>query len=239
MIKAYHATCYDKYKIIKKEGKILPSTHLRQKYSESSLYNLDKLAGDAQFVFLSSPRHIPVKKNETDIYGFVYEAEFLISKYKALVGYDLFGEYVNLVLECASCVAEGLLVKSEIAPYFEDPVAYQKINSCCEAIVQAIDAEDTDALGVSETIEMYKEKVPKLQKKIRREGEEALELLKQDPPDCSLSWWEILVRGNLPVEIAIGEIKKRASNVIQVNHKQHSLTNRSFYLASRRRHMIT
>ena len=208
MIKAYHATCYDKYKTIKKEGKILPSTRLRQEYSESSIYNFDKLAGDTQFVFLSSPKPIPLTENKTEMYGFVYEAELLISEYKALVGYDLFGEYCKLVMGCASCVAEELLVKSEITAYLEDCVAYQKINSYCEAIVQAIDAEDVNALGVSETIEMYKEKVPKLQKKIRREGEEALELLKWEPPDCSLPWWEILVKGSLPIEIAIGEIEK-------------------------------
>ena len=84
MIKAYHATDYDKYKMIKKKGEISPSTRLRQEYSESSSYIYDKLAGDTQFVFLSSPTPVPLEKNKTRIYGFVYDAELLISEYKPL-----------------------------------------------------------------------------------------------------------------------------------------------------------
>ena len=55
---------------------------------------------------------------------------------------------------------------------------------------------------------MFKDKVAKLQRKVRSRGEDALELLKQNPPSWSLDWWEILVKGNLPIEVAIGEIKE-------------------------------
>ena len=221
MVKAYHTTDYDKYMIIKKEGEILPSTRLCQEYSESSIYIYDKFAGDDQFVFLSSPGRIPITSNEVDVYGFVFEAEILILEYKALVGPDLLKKYVELMRVCACDVAEilqqnasgkeglsVLLDENKIIPDFDASDVIQVISFYQELILQAISTDNTSVLGVSDTIEMFKDNVAKLQKKIRSKGKDALELLKQDPPSWSLDWWEILVKDSLPIKIAIGEIKK-------------------------------
>lgn len=214
-MKAYHTTKLESFEKIKQQGGIQPSG--RERKANGGMHYLDVHAKD-RFVFLSSPYFVKRDGIIEKTYGFVYNAEDLILEYNALVGPDLLPEYIKLMHKCAKSFAKdpceddkiGLVAYMENNGITEIPpelFEYADENASYYDIWFGIRESDTNIPAVCDTIDLYENKVLSLQKEKRCPGAKALELLKQDPPSCSLPW-EILVEDSLPLKLAIGEIEK-------------------------------
>lgn len=214
-MKAYHTTKLESFEKIRQQGIIQPSG--REREVDGGMHYLDVYAKDG-YVFLSSPYFIKRDGIKEKTYGFVYNAEKLILEGNALVGVDLLPEYIKLMHECAKSIAEKPKKGDEIglAAYMENEgimqmpqelFEYQDESASYYDIWFGIRRNHTGIPAVCETIKVYKNEVLTLQREKRCKGPKALEVLKQDPPSCSLPW-EILVKGNLSIEIAVGEIKE-------------------------------
>ncbi len=180
---------------------------------DGSLFALDRLAGDAEFVFLSCGSRYRSMREKHLCYGWAFDAQRLVAECGALVGPDLMGDYDDLLDMIIRQIDEELpplpmVGDDEVAGFMammgeSDPglAAYLKERSVSRyhEIDLAVRRGDLGVEGAEEAIGRFCEAVPALQRRLRKGGAEALVALRPG--------MEILVPGELQLELAICTIE--------------------------------
>lgn len=195
-------------------GQLRPRVEERTLGEDGHLQELDRLAGDHQYVFFSVGEHyrLHFEGMEPLCYGFVADAATLINEYGALVGPDLLADYEDLMEQCIAEVAATLppldpISDAELAEFVaiagDDPamLAYVREQSVHRdyEIDMAIRCGDMAEPGAAEAVALFQARVGAIQTKARRSGAEALVMLEPG--------LEILVPGSVPVRTMIGTIE--------------------------------
>ena len=91
------ASVLARYRSIRAGGVLLPRTEEKPLGADGSLFDLDRLAGDNRYVFLSYGARYRDMREPALCYGFLFDAERLIIERGALVGGDMLDHYENLL----------------------------------------------------------------------------------------------------------------------------------------------
>ena len=192
MIQACHYTEEESYHKIKKDG-FLKSVENRLNSSEEIKHNLlpEWILGDREYVFFS------VLNSDMDFagtrgygsFGLIFDAEQLIKEFEGLASIDLQSQYGDL----QEAVAKEVYARHNPAAPPGDEGFYSIFFSLLDRY------EENDA--TIEAIELLDERSATLRSENRVAGDDALALIQQNP-ETDL---EILVKVDVPVEIAIAE----------------------------------
>ena len=174
MADAYYTTDESHYNECLEKGTIVP---IKDWYGKRFCIE-DFLAGDHQYIFMFvNDRYSIFDENGKDqTFGFVLDAESLVTESNALVGPDLINEYRSLINECATLSVE------------QNP-ALKNV----QLIIRGVLAGAVTEPGVSETMLLFRTRVSELQNEHRCQGEAALKLLRESTKPL-----ELLVGGNSP-----------------------------------------
>lgn len=197
---------------IKTDGVLRPYNEDRPVGAQGNIFELDHLAGDSAYVFLSVGVRYREYVEPDAAYGFVFDAQQLIAEHDAIVGVDMLQHYEDLLEQCIAEVAATLpplpmISDAELADFAalagDDPdmLAYVREQSIYRDgdIDMAIRIGDMAEPGAVEAIALFKQRVPALQATYRCAGDAALAALRDGV--------EILVLGVLPLGCAIGTIE--------------------------------
>lgn len=197
---------------IKTDGALRPYNADRPVGAQGNIFELDHLAGDSAYVFLSVGARYREYVEPDAAYGFVFDAERLITEHGAIVGVDMLQHYEDLLEQCIAEVAATLpplpmISDADLADFAalagDDPdmLAYVREQSIYRDgdIDMAIRIGDMAEPGAVEAIALFKQRVSALQATHRCSGEAALAALRKGV--------EILVPGALPLIYAIGTIE--------------------------------
>ena len=180
---------------------------------DGSIFELDVLAGDGQYVFLSyGPRYREVVPTAL-CFGFLFDANTLICQHNALVGPDMANAYDCAIDEAASTVVSLLpplpaAADAEIAEFMQlmgesDPgmAAYiqQQSTSRYHDLCDAIRNNDRSAPGGAQAIDIFLARAQAAQEELRLAWPLAL--------DALVPGVEILVQSPLPLSAAVGVIE--------------------------------
>lgn len=199
-----------RYQRILRSGRLVPRTSAKLLGDDGALRILDRLAGDNRFIFLSyGPRYRDMREAAT-CYGFLFNAEQLITQFDAQVGPDLLGEYEELLDHIVADVDASLPPLSEIsddelaefAALMDESdhalLAYVKEASTSRRhdLETAIALGDWTVDGADVVLERFQAEVGAIQSRFRHSGKAALAALQPG--------LEILVPGQLPLTVAAG-----------------------------------
>lgn len=201
-----------RFAAIRADGALRPYCAERPMGAHGNSFELDHLAGDSGYVFLSvGERYRRYAENGT-AYGFVFDAERLVLECGALVGPDMLHHYEDLMEQCVAEVAATLpplpmISEEELAGFAtlagDDPamLAYVREQSVYRDsdIDMAIRLGDMDEPGATEAVALFQQRAPAMQAQWRKSGDEALAMLEEG--------MEVLVKGSLPLALAIGTIE--------------------------------
>ena len=213
---AEHITNKENFQAIQRDGYIRPRSEPREFGEQGGCFAADWHAQDNQFVFFVPGRHSEFYRTLTysygsEVYGFVFDAEFLILGLKGRVGPDLMTKYDDLMHDCAQAVA------AELGPKPIDEISLQEFLEKHEISVPQMIADmrknegsyyqevldgmlnaDASVPGAMDGLKLFKEQVGEIQEKHRVSGEAALQLLRsgENPIGTPL---EILVPGPVPI----------------------------------------
>lgn len=201
-----------RFAAIRADGALRPYCAERPLGAPGNTFELDHLAGDSDYVFLSvGERYRRYAENGT-AYGFVFDADRLVLECGALVGPDMLEHYEDLMEQCIAAVAATLpplpmISEEELADFAalagDDPamLAYVREQSVCRDsdIDMAIRCGDMDEPGAAEAIALFRQRVPALQAQWRKSGAQALAMLREG--------MEVLVKGSLPLALATAIIE--------------------------------
>lgn len=201
-----------RFAAIKADGVLRPYNAERPVGANGNTFELDHLAGDSAYVFLSVGARYREYVEPDAAYGFVFDARQLITDHGAIVGVDMLQHYEDLLEQCIAEVAATLpplpmITDAELADFAalagDDPamLAYVREQSVYRDgdIDMAIRCGDMTEPGAAEAVALFKRRVPALQAAHRCSGEAALAALRDGV--------EILVPGALPLVYAIGTIE--------------------------------
>lgn len=160
MIDAYYTTDESHYNECIEKGSIVP---VKDWYGKRFCVE-DFLAGDHKYMFMFvNDRYIIFDENgENKTFGFVFNAELLVTEHNALVGPDLLDEYRALLNACATSSVQQ---KPELRNV--------------QLIVRGVLGGAVNEPGVAETMLLFRERVSELQNERRCQGEAALKLLQE------------------------------------------------------------
>ena len=206
-----------RFATIQADGALRPYCAERPLGAHGNSFELDHLAGDSGYVFLSvGERYRRYAENGT-AFGFIFDAEQLVLGCGALVGPDMLHHYEDLMEQCIAEVAATLpplpmISEEELAGFAalagDDPamLAYVREQSVYRDsdIDMAIRCGDMDEPGAAEAVALFKQRAPALQAQWRKSGTEALAILEEG--------MEVLVKGSLPLTMAINTIEGGYAN---------------------------
>lgn len=201
-----------RFTAIQADGALRPYCAARAIGAHGNTFELDHLAGDSSYIFLSvGERYRRYAENGT-AYGFVFDAERLVLERGALVGPDMLQHYEDLMEQCIAEVAATLpplpmISEEEIAGFAalagDDPamLAYVREQSVYRDsdIDMAVRCGDMDEPGAEEAVALFRQRVPALQAQWRKSGAEALAMLGDG--------MEVLVKGSLPLALSTAIIE--------------------------------
>ena len=206
------ANVVERFAAIATAGALRPRTDEKPTGEDGSLFALDRLAGDNQYVFLSVGPRYRLSRPAELTYGWAFDAEELVLA-GALVGPDMLSHYEDLMEACIAEAASALppldpISDEELAEFAsiagDDPamLAYVREQSVKrdDAIDMAIRCGDMDTPGAEEAVALFLSRVTALQAQWRKSGAEALAMLGDG--------MEVLVKGSLPLVLAIGAIEE-------------------------------
>lgn len=206
------ATIAQRFAAIKASGALRPRTTEKPLGADGNLFELDRLAGDNAYVFLSVGPRYRNYRHPAQVFGFVFDAKNLVINHGALVGPDLLQHYERLLEECIAEAATALpplepISDAELAEFDaiagDDPamLAYVQAQSVYRDsdIDMAIRLGDMTEPGALEAVAMFQARVGALQAQWRKSGAVALAALNES--------MEILVPGALPLGAAIYTIE--------------------------------
>lgn len=196
-----------RFAAIRTDGALRPYCAERPLGAHGNTFELDHMAGDTSYVFLSVGERYRRYAHHSTAYGFVFDAERLVLECGALVGPDMLEHYEALMEQCIAEVAATLpplpmISEEELADFAaltgDDPamLAYVREQSVHRDsdIDMAIRCGDMDEPGAAEAVELFRQRVPDLQAQWRKSGAEVLAMLEEGV--------EVLVKGNLPLALA-------------------------------------
>lgn len=200
-----------RFEQIKKSGFLKPVAK-REFTGTSNSFDLDFLAGDNQYVFLSAGARYRNERPDCVCYGFIFDVVALIN-YGALAGPDLANEYDALLDNVVRQVEAALpplpaISDSELAEFAEamgitdsTMLAHLRDESTSRyhELIAAVENQDASTEGATEAIELFRIGAKKLQSKMRFSGQEAIDRLEEG--------MEILVPKQLPLSLAKGTIE--------------------------------
>ncbi len=174
MVDAYYTTDESHYNECIEKGTIVPT----KDWYGKRFYVEDFLAGDHQYIFMFvNDRYSIFDEDGKDkTFGFVLNAELLVTESNALVGPDLLNEYRSLINECATFSVQ------------KDPALKN-----AQLIVRGLLAGAVTEPGVTETMLLFRTRVSELQNERRCQGEAALKRLRESTEPL-----ELLVGGSSP-----------------------------------------
>ena len=167
MVDAYYTTDESHYNECLEKGAIVP----KKDWYGKRFYVEDFLAGDHKYMFMFvNDRYSIFDENGKDkTFGFVLDAESLVTESNALVGPDLLNEYRSLINECATfSVQQNPALKN------------------VQLIVRGMLAGAVTEPGVTETMLLFRTRVSELQNERRCRGEAALKLLRESSEPLEL-----------------------------------------------------
>jgi len=181
-----------------------------------SQQELDILAGDGSYVFLSNGSRYRDIRDKDICFGFIFDAEALV-RAGALVGRDLLADYDELADQAAAEIAATLppsppLSEEDLCDFairmeIDDPdmleFIRQDANSIDRQLMDAIIQGDRSTPEGARALDHFLAKAADLQARERRSGSAALALLQEDGDS---GHWEILVKGALRLDQALGYI---------------------------------
>ncbi len=201
------ANVAQRFAAIKADGALRPRADEKPLGADGNLFELDRLAGDNAYVFLSVGERYRAYMHPALAYGFVFDPADLVINHGALVGPDLLQHYEQLLEECIATVAATLpplepISDAELAEFAllagEDPamLAYVREQSVYRDsdIDMAIRLGDMTEPGAAEAVALFCSRVGAVQARWRHAGEQALAVLNEN--------MEILVPGALPLSAA-------------------------------------
>lgn len=200
-----------RYAAIASDGFLRPRVEEKPLGEDGNLFEIDRLAGDNRYVFLSVGARYSEHRDPELTYGFVFHAVQLV-EHGALVGCDMLQHYEDLLEQCVAEVAASLpplpmISDAELADFAaiagNDPamLAYVREQSVCRDndIDMAIRCGDMTEPGAAEAVALFQARVGALQSQHRASGTAALAALREG--------MEILVLGALPISAAIARIE--------------------------------
>lgn len=206
------SSVFARYRAIRAAGVLRPRVEEKQPGEDGSLFELDRLAGDNQYVFLSYGARYREYRTPAMCYGFAFDAEQLVAEYGAIVGGDMLDRYERLLEQCIAEVAATLpplemISDAELADFAalagDDPnmLAYVRQQSVYRDsdIDMAIRIGDMSEPGAQEAVTLFQARVGALQRRHRKAGHAALAALREGV--------EILVPTQLPISVAAGFIE--------------------------------
>ena len=174
MVDAYYTTDESHYNECLEKGTIV----LTKDWYGKRFCIEDFLAGDHKYIFLFVNDRYSIfdEDGKDNTFGFVLDAEALVTESNALVGPDLLNEYRALINECATfSVQQNPALKN------------------VQLIVRGVLAGAVTEPGVAETMLLFRTRVSELQNEHRCQGEAALKLLRESTEPL-----ELLVGGASP-----------------------------------------
>ena len=167
MADAYYTTDESHYNECLEKGTIVPT----KDWYGKRFYVEDFLAGDHKYIFMFvNDRYSIFDENGKDqTFGFILDAESLVTESNALVGPDLLNEYRSLINECATLSVQ------------QNPVLKN-----VQLIVRGMLAGAVTEPRVAETMLLFKTRVSELQNERRCRGEAALKLLRESTEPLEL-----------------------------------------------------
>jgi hypothetical protein len=214
------ASVLARYRAIRAGGVLLPRVEEKPLGADGSLFDLDRLAGDNRYIFLSYGARYRDLREPALCYGFVFDAERLIVEHGALVGGDMLDYYESLLEQCIAEVAATLpplpvISEEELAdfaamagddPAMLDYVREQSVRRDSD-IDMAIRIGDMSEPGAAEAVALFQARVGALQAQHRASGAAALAALREGV--------EVLVPHQLPISDAVGFIEAGAIILIE------------------------
>lgn len=209
------ASVLARYRTISAGGVLLPRTEEKPLGADGSLFDLDRLAGDNRYVFLSYGARYRDVREPALCYGFLFDADRLIIERGALVGGDMLDHYENLLEQCIAEVAAAvaplpMISDAELAdfaaiagddPAMLDYVRQESVHRDSD-IDMAIRCGDMAEPGAMEAVALFQARVGAIQAQYRVGGAAALAALREGV--------EILVPNQLPICDAAGFIEAGA-----------------------------
>ena len=174
MIDAYYTTDESHYNECIEKGTIVPT---KDWYGKRFCIE-DFLAGDHIYIFMFVNDRYSIfdEDGKDNTFGFVLDAEALVTESGALVGPDLLNEYRSLISECATfSVQQNSALKNS------------------QLIVRGVLAGAVTEPGVAETMLLFRTRASELQNERRCQGEAALKRLRESTEPL-----ELLVGGSSP-----------------------------------------
>lgn len=201
-----------RYEAILQGGALQPHAAPRQVGQDGGTFDLDRLAGDGQYVFLSyGPRYRQLRPAHL-CYGFAFDAATLIDACGALVGEDLLEDYEDILSVCVEETADALpplppASDEELAALAaligDDPemLAFIKAASTSREhdINRAVRMGDASVEGMEAALALFRTRAAELQARKRVSGASAHAALRPG--------LEILVPGRLLLDLAVGRIE--------------------------------
>lgn len=201
-----------RFHAIKSSGVLLPAEK-REFMSTSNSYDLDFLAGDNQYVFLSAGARYRDERPGCICYGFIFDPVELITNHGAVVGPDLANEYDALLDSVVRQVESTLpalpaISDDELAAFTElmgitdsSMIEHIRVESSSRYhdLIAAVEDQDDSVKGAAEAIKLFKIGAKKLQSEMRFSGQEAIDRLAEG--------MEILVPKQLPLSLAKGTVE--------------------------------
>ena len=174
MVDAYYTTDESHYNECLEKGTIVPT----KDWYGKRFYVEDFLAGDHKYIFMFVNDRYSIfdEDGQDKTFGFVLDAELLVTESNALVGPDLLNEYRSLINECATFSVQ------------QDPALKNP-----QLIVRGLLAGAVTEPGVTETMLLFRTRVSELQNERRCQGEAALKRLRESTEPL-----ELLVGGSSP-----------------------------------------
>lgn len=201
-----------RYEAICASGVLRPRTEPKDLGEDGSLFQMDRLAGDHRYVFLSAGPRYRLLYPPQLCYGFIFDAKQLILECSAIVGPDLGNDYDNLIDAIIRDVDASLpplpVDENVIAEFVRamgetDPgmIAHLRASSASRYhdLDRAIRMGDVAVEGAAEVMRRFQAEAVRLQRKKRYCGKKALARLEPD--------YEILVPGELPLSLAVARIE--------------------------------
>lgn len=181
-----------------------------------SAFDLDVLAGDGRYVFLSyGPRYRAIRRPEL-VYGWLFDAEALV-RAGALVGPDLLSDYEEIADRIATEMAAELppsapATNEDVALFADlfgddDPAMLAAVREMSADgywdIIEALEHGQAGDPLADESRHRFRAAAAGLQGRRRVSGNEALARLRSE----SDTHFEILFPGGLPLTMAVGRIE--------------------------------
>lgn len=225
MILCEHVTDFEHFRAISQIGYIVANDRQREYGMMGHSFGSDFLAGDRRYVFFSTGQGYRSLTDEA--WGFVFDAQYLVSAHNGIVGHDLMNAYDGVVHEVALEVAERLgekpmITDAELKAFSErhgitDRNVLEAIRKDSQShyqdILTAIWNIDESVAGGADAIKLYKERVREVQNRERVIGESAQNRLRAEQSDSDLlTCLEILIPQPLPIENAVYMGKLEASD---------------------------